>query len=162
MKHPILIAIPCFLLDQATKWWVIHNIAYDLEQRTIIRGFFDLVYWGNTGAAFGSFKNHPEFFVILSILTFIGLLIAWARGKFHEPLNRWGVGLLMGGILGNVTDRLWHGQVVDFLLFDLHVPQAHPFPAFNVADSCIFIAVCLFLVASFLEGRAPQRAEDRG
>jgi lipoprotein signal peptidase len=60
-----------------------------------------------------------------------------------------GVGLLLAGILGNLTDRLLHGHVIDFLLFDLHIPFAHPFPAFNVADSCICIAVLCFVIHSF-------------
>jgi signal peptidase II len=57
--------------------------------------------------------------------------------------------LLLAGILGNLTDRFLYGHVIDFLLFDLHVPYAHPFPAFNVADSCISIAVLLFIIHSF-------------
>jgi signal peptidase II len=57
--------------------------------------------------------------------------------------------LLLAGILGNLTDRLLHGHVIDFLLFDLHVPLAHPWPAFNVADSCICIAVICFIVHAF-------------
>jgi len=57
--------------------------------------------------------------------------------------------LLLAGILGNLTDRLLHGHVIDFLLFDLHVRYADPWPAFNVADSCISIAVVLFIIHSF-------------
>jgi signal peptidase II len=66
-------------------------------------------------------------------------------------VGRIGWALLLAGILGNLTDRLWHGSVVDFLLFDLHVPYAHPWPAFNVADSCIFVAAALFIWQSFRE-----------
>lgn len=158
MKHPLLLALPLYALDQATKWWVVQNLEFNSIQ-PVIPGFFDLVYFGNTGAAFGSFKDSNLFFIALSIATFIGLLVAWARGAFREPLNRWGVGLLMGGILGNVTDRFLHSHVVDFLLFDLHIPFANPWPAFNVADSCICIAVGLFLIAAYREGRAAAQAE---
>ncbi len=152
MKHPLLIAFPLFALDQATKRWVVRHLEFN-SIRPVVPGFFDLVYFGNTGAAFGSFRDSNLFFVLLSVATFVGLLIAWSRGAFRERLNRWGVALLMGGILGNVTDRLIHHHVVDFLLFDLHVRFANPWPAFNVADSCICIAVALFLIASFREGR---------
>src|SRR4051812_38545037 len=116
MKHPLFIALPCYALDQLTKWWVVRSIPFD-SGREIVPGFFDLVYWGNTGAAFGVMKNNNVFFVSLSALTFIGLLVAWRRGSFRDALNLWGVGLLLGGILGNVTDRLVHHHVVDFLLF---------------------------------------------
>ena len=158
MKHPLLIALPAYALDQLTKWWVVRTIPFD-SGHPVIPGFFDLVYWGNTGAAFGSFKDNNVFFVSLSAATFIGLLIAWARGSFRDALNFWGVGLLLGGIMGNVTDRLVHHHVVDFLLFDLHVRFADPWPAFNVADSCIFIAVGLFLIAGFLEPKAGKTKE---
>jgi len=159
MKHPLLLALPCFALDQATKWWIVAH--YDFEtEHTIIPDFFDLVYWGNTGAAFSAFRNSNPFFIALSIVTFIGLLIAFARGNFREPLTRWGVGLLMGGILGNLTDRIIHHYVVDFLLFDLHIPGAHPWPAFNVADSCICIAVGLFLLSAFREAHPARAAAE--
>ena len=59
-----------------------------------------------------------------------------------------GMGVI-AGILGNLTDRLLYGHVIDFLLFDLHVRYADPWPAFNVADSCISIAVVLFIIHSF-------------
>jgi signal peptidase II len=158
MKHPLLLALPCYALDQATKWLVVQNMEFETEH-PVVQGFFSLVYWGNTGSAFGMFKHMSLGFVILSVVTLIGLLVAWARGSFHDRLNWWGVGLLMGGILGNVTDRLVHGYVVDFLLFNLHVPKADPWPAFNVADSCICIAVGLFLIASFREGRRDSGAK---
>jgi signal peptidase II len=57
--------------------------------------------------------------------------------------------LLLAGILGNLTDRLLYGHVIDFLLFNLHIRYADPWPAFNVADSCISIAVALFIIHSF-------------
>ena len=94
---------------------------------------------------------------MLSLATLIGLLIASARGVFTDRLSRWGVGLLIAGILGNVTDRLLHHHVVDFLLVDLHVRCADPWPAFNVADSCICIAVGLFILGTLREEKAKKK-----
>ena len=164
MKHPLFIALPLYALDQATKLWIVRHIDLDTEAISVIPGFFDLVYWGNTGAAFSAFKDQNGFFTILAAATFIGLLVYWARGGFREPLYRWGVGLLMGGILGNVTDRLIPSRhhVVDFLLFNLHIPYARPWPAFNVADSCICVAVGLFLIASFRESQSPNGVPHAG
>ena len=62
------------------------------------------------------------------------------------------------GVLGNLTDRLLHGAVIDFLLFNLHVPFADPWPAFNVADACICIAVGCFMVHSFRQGKTQSAA----
>jgi signal peptidase II len=95
---------------------------------------------------------------VLSLLTLTGLLIASARGAFHDRLSRCGVALLIAGILGNVTDRLLHHHVVDFVLVDLHVRFADPWPAFNVADSCICIAVGLFILATLREEAAKKNA----
>lgn len=153
MKFLSSIALPLYALDQATKWWIVRTMELDGPLREVVPNFFYLCHWANTGAAFGSFKDSNSFFIVLSAITFAGLLFFWKRGAFSDALSRWGVALLLGGILGNVTDRLIHGHVVDFLLFDLHVRFASPWPAFNVADSCICIATALFIIASFREGR---------
>jgi len=157
LKHPLLIALPLYAIDQITKSWAVMHFDFEgpWDQHPVISGFFYLVYWGNTGSAFSLFRDNNLGFTILSLVTFFGLLIAWSRGMFRGELYRWGVGLLMSGILGNLTDRLMLKHVVDFLVFDLHVPGAHPWPAFNVADSCICTAVGLFLIASFREARTP-------
>jgi signal peptidase II len=147
-----ILVLVLYALDQATKWWIVRNFEFGSEH-PVLPGFFHLVHLGNTGAAFSMFRDNNRFFIILSAVTFIGLIIALFRGAFPDRLSQVGVGLLLAGILGNVTDRLIHGHVVDFLLFDLHVRFANPWPAFNVADSCICIAVGLFLIAALLEGK---------
>lgn len=152
MKFLAALALPLYALDQATKWWVVRNFEFG-SQHPVIPGFFDLVYFGNTGAAFSILRDNNSFFIVLSLVTLIGLLIAFARGAFADAWSRWGVGLLVAGILGNVTDRLIHQHVVDFLLFDLHVRFANPWPAFNVADACICTAVGCFLIATLREGK---------
>ncbi len=157
MKRLLMIGLPAYALDQATKWAVVWSLPFDPYhelRHTVVPGFMDLVHWGNTGAAFSFMSGRNWFFVILSLVALIVLFFMERRGAFPDTLSRWGAGLLVGGVLGNVTDRLVHGHVVDFLLFDLHIPFANPWPAFNVADSCICIAVGLFLVASFREQAA--------
>ncbi len=169
MKLLFAIALPLYALDQATKWWIVSRLALSHEwppvypdaHIAIIPAWFHFVYWANTGAAFSIGRDNNWFFVVLSIVTFIGLLIATARGVFRDLLSRVGVALLIAGILGNVTDRLIHHHVVDFLLVDLHVRFADPWPAFNVADSCICVAVGLFILAALLEEKA-KRAPSGG
>jgi signal peptidase II len=149
MKLLAIVSLIIYALDQATKWWAI--TAYDRGElpRTVVPNFFDLVYWQNTGAAFSIGHGNNTFFIVISIVALIGFLIATWRGVFKDTPSRWGVALLVGGILGNLTDRVIHKHVVDFLLFDLNVRFADPWPAFNVADSAICIAVALFFIASF-------------
>ena len=112
------------------------------------------------------FENQYVFFLTLSMLALVVLTVLYRQGVFALPWPRAGFALLLPGILGNLTDRLLRGQVVDFLLFDLHVPGAHPWPAFNVADSCICVAVGCFLIGSWkdyskVEG-GRQKAEGSG
>lgn len=147
MKLVLFLSLPLYLLDQWTKRLVLQHIDPQ-DRHTVIPGFFDLVHVTNTGAAFGSFKNFNIFFLILGCLALLlvaGLLIV---RKTWRPWRDISLALLLAGILGNLTDRFLHGHVIDFLLFDLHVPLANPWPAFNVADACICIAVFAFIIHS--------------
>jgi signal peptidase II len=152
MKTVLFLSLPLYALDQFTKFLVLRFIAPN-SSLVLIPNFFDLVHVTNTGAAFGSFKNNNGFFIALSCLALIVVIAMLLR---RGPVDSWrniALGLLLAGIFGNLTDRLVHGHVIDFLLFDLHVPFAHPWPAFNVADSCICIAVVCFIMDSFRESK---------
>jgi signal peptidase II len=142
-------AAPLYLLDQLTKFLVLRNLERG-ESHTIIPGFFDLVHVTNTGAAFGSFKENNIFFVVLSIATMLLLLILFLRGFFRPRWSCVALALLFAGIAGNLTDRLMHGHVIDFL--DFYIGTAH-WPAFNVADSCICAAAGIFVIESLNEKR---------
>ena len=96
------------------------------------------------------------FFIALASLAVVVLAVMYRSRSFAPPWPRAGFFLLLPGVLGNLTDRIVHGHVVDFLLFDLHVRFAHPWPAFNVADSCICVAVGCFLVGSWQDARRPS------
>ncbi|MDD5349411.1 MAG: signal peptidase II [Chthoniobacteraceae bacterium] len=150
------VTLPLYLLDQATKWAVLTHLEVDQAIVTVIPGFFSLVHWRNTGAAFSMLSDSNGFFIGLSTVALVVLAVLGWLGKFRDPLSRVGWAMLLAGILGNLTDRILHGSVVDFLLFNLHVPLAifpNPWPAFNVADSCIFCAAALFLWQAFREPR---------
>jgi signal peptidase II len=160
MKLLLALALPAYALDQATKWWIMSTMELGGDVRPVIPDFFYLCHWSNTGAAFGSFHNSNGFFTALSLVALVALVVFYRRNAFPDTLSRWGVGLLLGGSLGNVTDRLLHGHVVDFLLFDLHVRFANPWPAFNVADACICVAAGLFILGSFLAD-GPKHGADK-
>ena len=143
---------PLYALDQITKWLVVRHIDPQGFIALIPRWFL-LVYWTNTGAAWGMFSKGGTFFLLIAVAALAVLAILYRQGVFASRWAGAGLCLLVAGILGNLTDRVTRGSVVDFLLFDLHFPGAHPFPAFNVADSCITVAVGCFLVGSWREGR---------
>ncbi len=156
MRFIFLLSFPLYALDQITKWFVLRHV-HPEELRVVIPDFFSLVHVTNTGAAFGSFKNNNLFFIVLSCVALGFVLALLLRRRSPDALRDISLGLLLAGIMGNLTDRFLHGHVIDFLLFDLHIPFAHPWPAFNVADSCICIAVVCFIIHSFKQ--SPEKIE---
>jgi signal peptidase II len=148
MKLILFLSLPLYALDQITKHLVLRLIS-PYETCIIVPDFFSLVNVTNTGAAFGSFKGNNIFFIVVSIVALLVVLVLLVRRRRLDPWRDLSLALLLAGILGNLTDRLLYGHVIDFLLFNLHVRYADPWPAFNVADSCISIAVVLFIIHSF-------------
>jgi signal peptidase II len=130
--------------DQLTKILTLHFIPYQ-ESIPVIPGFFNLTHLHNTGAAFSMLHDNNRFFIILSTMVLIALV--FLRRHFSGLLMQWGWLLLISGIIGNVTDRIRLGYVVDFLDFQF---GSYHWPAFNVADSCICIAAGLFLISGFI------------
>jgi len=163
----VCLAATILALDQATKHLVLQFLNHR-EEKVVLDGFFKFVNWGNTGAAWSLFKDHNGVLAIVSALALIGLLV-WHR-HFHIEtlLGRVSLGLICGGIAGNLIDRInpaGEHQVVDFLRFYLVTRSGEEigFPAFNVADSAICVGVSLLIILSFrLESAAaPQPARRR-
>ena len=156
-KYFLFLTLPLFAVDQLTKWLVVRFIPQG-EEITIIPGFFQLVQVHNTGAAFGMFANNNLFFISIAVVALAVIAILARRGAFREKPMAIAAALLVSGILGNFTDRLTRRFVVDFLLFDLHVPYANPWPTFNIADSCICVAAGLFVLGSLFEKKGAKIA----
>lgn len=148
------LSLPLYLLDQLTKLAVLRWIPEGMEI-PVLPGFFNLVHVYNTGAAFGLGKNNNLFFLVLSLVALVGLLVFWFRGAFRLSATRWAVAILLAGVAGNLTDRIAHGHVVDFL--DFILPFYGHWPAFNVADSCICIAAVLLVWQSFSSPGTPTK-----
>ena len=127
------------LLDQLTKFIIINNLKLG-STTPIINNIFHLTYVTNTGSAFGLFKNLNWFFMLFSILVIIAIFY-YLRKKIDEKEKflQLAVGLLLGGTIGNMTDRILYGAVIDFLDFRI-------WPVFNVADSAITISVVLLII----------------
>jgi len=148
VKFILFLSLPLYALDQLTKQSVLRFIS-PYDARIVVPDFFSLVNVTNTGAAFGSFRGNNTFFVIISVVALVVVTVLLVRRSQPDPWRNLSLALLLAGILGNLTDRLLYGHVIDFLLFNLHIRYADPWPAFNVADSCISVAVALFIIHSF-------------
>ena len=148
---PLLVALYVLLLDQASKGWV--RGAFDLHQSIeLLPGFFSLTYIRNTGAAWGMFSGQNLTLALLALVMLIALVLF--RRKILPPgvLHRVALGLLCGGIAGNLFDRLRLDYVTDYL--DFHIGTWH-WPAFNIADSAICIGVGIYLLGTLLISPSP-------
>jgi len=135
-------------LDQLSKAWIAANLSY-ADRIPVIEGFFYITHVRNPGAAFGMFTDTPAdirlpFFIGVSVLA-VGIIVSFYRklapGDRREALT---LGLILGGALGNLIDRIFRAEVVDFLHFRLW--SGYSWPDFNFADSFIVVGVALLLL----------------
>ena len=143
---PLLVAVLVIVLDQISKEWV--RSAFSLHDSIpVIPGFFNLTYIRNTGAAWGMFSGQNIALSVLALVMLVVLVIF--RRKILPPgrVHRVALGLLCGGIVGNLFDRLRLDYVTDFLDFYW---RSYHFPSFNVADSSICIGVGIYLLSTLL------------
>ncbi len=158
---PVAIAAAVVLVDQLTKLWIMANFALH-EQLNIIPGFFNLIHVTNTGAAFGFLAGSKSllrqvFFVGVALMALVIMVSVYGHLKKQGKIFVYALGLIAGGAVGNLIDRLRFGSVIDFLDFFL---GSYHWPAFNAADSAITFGVGLFLLGTLLQHR--QEAKKTG
>jgi signal peptidase II len=148
--------ITTFAADQITKVMIAERLPFGSYGRPahieIFPGFFNLVHVGNTGAAWSMFTGQSLWLALLAVAT-LAAMFWWRRmlGLNHAAAQP-AFGLLTGGIVGNLVDRLQHGHVIDFL--DFHF-GAYVFPTFNVADSAICVGVFWYVLWSLRQPPEP-------
>lgn len=154
------LALAVLVPDQITKWLVQQHLALN-ESVPVIPGLFDLVHVSNLGAAFG-FLNTTDItwqralFVAVTLLALAVISYMLAKAGDGETFLVWGLGLILGGALGNLVDRVRFGHVVDFL--DFYVGDWH-WPAFNVADIAITLGAFCLLIS--LYRKKPHASRSR-
>ena len=152
------LALAVAIVDQLTKWLVLRTIPFGHGEHDLIPGFFKFVHWGNTGAAWSMFSGQNEMLAIVALLALLILFLSRRHFEIHTRLGRVAMGLIFGGIIGNLIDRLFRDHVIDFIRFYLirRGGEEIGFPAFNVADSGICVGVgLLFLISFRSEARRP-------
>jgi signal peptidase II len=155
----LVASLGVYLMDQASKAWAVRRVRF--EDRTIIRGALDFVYAENRGIAFGQLQEGGQFgrwfFVVLASAAAIAVLFYFFRTPRNDDRVLGACALLLAGILGNLTDRVRLGFVVDFIL--LHAGSYH-WPTFNVADASISIGALLLAYDLIFANRKAK--EDSG
>lgn len=151
--YAFLLALLVVGLDQATKFLVVTRME-EFAEVPLIPGFFSLQFVHNPGAAFGMLAGQQWLFITVSLAA-VGAMIYFVRHpEAQHPLLKPALGLLLGGSLGNLIDRVRFGEVVDFFLFYY---KNWSFPNFNVADIAINVGVGLFILHLILTGESHKR-----
>ena len=145
-------------LDQITKVLVQYRIPYGSsyfapDRVTVIEDFFYIVHIGNQGAAWGMFSEYSGILTLISFFVLLFIFYFRKQLELHRGTVQIAFGLLIGGILGNLFDRIRVGHVIDFI--DIHLPFTLPYilpfgrwPAFNIADSAIVVGMLFYLLLS--------------
>jgi signal peptidase II len=139
---PFFVALAVFSIDRFTKLAALGLMrGYSVK---VIPGLLKLTLVLNDGAAFGLFKGRAAFFVLISVSIIVAIIIYLVRTRPVDKMVSLALGLILGGALGNLADRIVIGRVIDFI--DLGV-----WPVFNIADSCITIGASLLIFSVFIK-----------
>lgn len=134
----IAVSLLAFLLDQASKM-LIMNTMFRGQSIPVIENIFHITYIHNPGAAFGLFANRTTFFIAVSLVVMAGAIVFYWKRGVRRGIMPVALGLIVGGALGNLVDRIRFGEVVDFLDFRI-------WPVFNLADSAIVVGAGLLAI----------------
>ena len=149
------VAIIAVILDQISKWLVVTNMQ-EGERISIWDPWLGLLSHRNRGAAWGMLEGQMWIFTIVTLAVIIGILYFYHTEAKGKPLFQFSLMLLLGGAVGNFIDRLFRGEVVDFV--DTYIPVInYHFPIFNVADMALTFAVILLFITIILEERAQKK-----
>jgi signal peptidase II len=152
LKIPFLVLIILLILDQITKMAMVNN--FTLHESISITSFFNLTLVHNPGAAFGFLSDQSGwqrwFFTLISSIAIIFIAVWIFKLEAKNKILLWALVFILVGAIGNLIDRIIFGYVIDFLDFFY---QAYHWPAFNIADSSIFIGIVLFIFDSIQEAR---------
>lgn len=135
-------SVVIFVLDRLTKVWVLNNL---VGKEIKLTSFLNLIFVGNRGIVFGIGNSYRSSwtFVFASVMAIIVVFLLFRRLRSADRYLYVSLGMILGGGLGNLVDRVIYGYVVDFI--DFHIGNYH-WPAFNVADTFIVVGVLLFLL----------------
>ena len=146
-----LVAFVIFAFDQLTKWIVTGPLGVDqLGDQLVLLPIFNLTYVENNGISLGLLNatNEVGRWMLVALTSAIATGVALWIGREKHRVDQAALGMVLGGALGNILDRIRHGYVVDFA--DLHFGEFRPFLVFNVGDAAISIAVVILLLRAFL------------
>lgn len=147
----LIVTVIVFFIDIISKF-VIHNTFYYGESIRLC-DFFAITYARNTGAAFSILEGQRWFLALVAIVISVFIIYMLYKNGRNKRLENFSLAMILGGALGNLFDRIYHGFVVDF--FDVNFGNWH-YPTFNIADCAICVGIFLFILSSY-----KNRKEDK-
>lgn len=128
----------------------------------VIEGFFSIIHRTNDGAAFSILRGKNGMLAVISVIALTCLIRFRHQFEYESTIGRYSFGLLIGGIIGNMLDRIFRGSVVDFLEIYIYQRDGNqlPWPAFNVADSAIVIGVFLLFIIAWREENKEEQEKE--
>ena len=145
------VALVVFALDQLAKWMVTGPLGIrELGDQLVLLPIFNFTYTQNNGISLGLLNAQTDIgrWMLVAVTSAIAVGVAVWIGREKSRMDQFALGMVLGGALGNILDRVRHGYVVDFA--DLHFGDFRPFLVFNVGDAAISIAVVILLLRAFL------------
>ena len=155
LQKSLIITLLCALLDQIIKIIVMGTMGIN-SSIPIIDNFFSLTYVENDGAAWSIFSVNRIFLIIISIIALVLIYLYFFKNQNLKKFELINYSILIGGIFGNLLDRIKFGKVIDYLDFNIF---GYSFPVFNFADICIVISVILLLIYSITNRNEYKNAE---
>ena len=157
----LTVALLIFALDQLAKWWVTGPLSVaHLGDQLVLLPIFNFTYTENNGISLGLLNATTAIgrWMLVGLTSAIAVAVAVWIGREKHRLDQMALGLVLGGALGNILDRVRHGYVVDFA--DLHFGDFRPFLVFNVGDAAISIGVVILLLRAFLARKEGQQGSE--
>jgi signal peptidase II len=153
-----IIAVVIILFDQITKWLVVKNMELG-QSITVLENIFYITSHRNRGAAFGILQGQMWLFFIITAIVIVGVIYYMEKDAKGKSLLQTALAFILGGAIGNFIDRLFRGQVVDFI--DVKVIN-YDYPIFNIADSALVVGVILISIQFLLESKSSKEKEHNG
>lgn len=143
LKHVCFFAIIFLVIDQAIKFYLSSEMVVN-QTSILIKNFLNITYVHNTGAAFSLFSEYTWLLIVIGILAVIGFIFYIGKLVDITDFDMFTYSLVLGGILGNLVDRIVYGYVIDYIGLNIF---GYHFPIFNFADMCIVIGVILIFIS---------------
>lgn len=155
----LVVVLVVLVLDQVTKRWVQNNLMLNTSYQPIpaLYPFFQLTHSENVGAAFGFLPQAGDVFLVIAIVVVVVMLVFYPRIPDHARMTRLGLGLLVGGALGNAFDRVTNGAVIDFIHYQIPGVISN---VSNLADHAIVVGVLLIVVQSWREDAKKEASQE--